>query len=170
MFRRIPNLLMSLCALAAVAQARPSPDDYYGRVIHVDTGDRLEIKCRGQLMHVRLWDVRCPTGARGRQAKQFTRDLAETRGARVKLHGSDGRGSRWAEVIFVGGHTLSEALVRAGLARVNSSGASDARMHAAESEARLSHRGIWADRAEREAATQTVRSRPPFSPRTSVVQ
>ncbi len=146
MFHTFSHLARGVFPLMLFLVARAGwAEEFYGRVVQVDAGDRLEVKHKGHLEHVRLYNVYCPPGSWGDRAKRFTIEIAGSRGVRVHMLGTDLHGSAWVDVIFLGGHTLSEELVQYGFARMNSDAPSNKKLIELEEQARRLRRGIWSD-------------------------
>ncbi len=118
-------ILPIFCAIVMLAGTRGgaaksvSSKDFYGRVIQVDTGDRLDVRHHGEIYHLRLYDIRCPGGHDGERAKALARDMALMRGVRVHIIGRDAKGLTLADVRFVDGRRISTELVRAGVATLD---------------------------------------------------
>ena len=132
-------------AASGAALAAMAPAEFYGRVVKVHSGDRLDVMCNGRPMHTRLFGIRCPRGTFGTEARQFTRQMAHARGVHVVTQGHDRFGTYYAQIRFIGGRNLAQELVRAGLARWDKSQApQDLLLARLESEARNGRRGLWA--------------------------
>jgi endonuclease YncB( thermonuclease family) len=130
-------------------------NEFYGRVVHVYAGDRLDIQCHGRSEHTRLLGIRCPRGLWAEEARQFTRNMAATRGVHVVPRGKDGHGSLFVNVHFIGGRDLGQELVRAGMARWDRQRApGDTVLAALEAQAQRDHRGLWS--AERQKIAMSL--------------
>ena len=159
-FRRFACSVI-LCGFVSHPLWAAEKNGFFGRITHVDAGDRVVVAHDGRDDHLRLEGVDCPRGLRGEQAKAFTRGIAENRSVYVRTFGEDGKGSLWAQVHFFGKHTLAEELVKAGMARcVPGSRTATKALYALEAEARNARRGLWADSSAVVPSTGTVKHRP----------
>lgn len=146
-----------LVALLPLLGASAPKRQYYGRVTGVFAGDRIEVTRQGRREHVRIYGVECPMGPWGDAARQFTRQMAGSRGVHLKIRDHDGHGSSFSEVRFIGGRSLGEELVRNGLAKWSRETApSEKRLGRLESEARRSRKGFWADATKKRAGRAAV--------------
>ena len=117
------TLAISLMSLWFAA-ASPALAPLTGQVVAVHDGDTLTVQNESSLYKVRLSDVDAPEMGQvfGKQARQFTEQMAVGRRVRVNVSMIDMHGRRVGEVIVEDGRVLNEELVHAGLAwyyRVN---------------------------------------------------
>jgi micrococcal nuclease len=102
----------------------------------------------GAAERIRLWGIDCPESkqAFGTRATQFTGDLAFGQTVTVEVRDVDRYKRTVAEIILPDGRNLNQEIVRAGFAWWYRQYAKhDEVLHGLEDEARLSHRGLWAD-------------------------
>ena len=117
------KLAISLMSLWFTA-ATPALAPLTGQVVAVHDGDTLMVKSGPSLYKVRLSDVDAPEMGQvfGKQARQFTEQMALGRRVQVNVTLIDRYDRRIGEVIIEDGRVLNEELVNAGLAwyyRVN---------------------------------------------------
>jgi endonuclease YncB( thermonuclease family) len=117
------KLVISLMSLWFTA-ATPALAPLTGQVVAVHDGDTLMVKSGPSLYKVRLSDVDAPELRQvfGKQARNFTKNLALGRRVQVNVTLIDKHDRRIGEVIIEDGRVLNEELVHAGLAwyyRVN---------------------------------------------------
>ncbi len=119
-------------------------EEFLGRVVKVDAGNRLEVMYNGRPEHIRLYGVACPAGEASAASRQYLQRLTEARAVYVRPIRPDGSGSRLAWVKFIGGHNLSEEVVREGYGRWDPAQAPKyGRLKWLESQARRARRGLW---------------------------
>ena len=111
------TLAISLMSLWFAA-ASPALAPLTGQVVAVHDGDTLTVQNESSLYKVRLSDVDAPEMGQvfGKQARQFTEQMAVGRRVRVNVFMIDRHGRRVGEVIVEDGRVLNEELVHAGLA------------------------------------------------------
>lgn len=141
-------ILISVFAVsgqAGLAPLRP-PTEYFGRVTRVLDGDRIVVNFQGRKRQVLVYGVDCPsTGIWGRQAREFTHDLAARRGVYVRVKRADRRGRSIGQINFIGGRDLGEELVKNGFARWSRKTApKEKQLAILESQARARRVGLWA--------------------------
>ena len=123
-------------------------DTFLGRVVGILDGDTLRVMHDGTAVKVRLYGIDAPEKkqAFGTQARQFTSDLVFKQTVLVLSHGSDRYGRLLGDVWLADGHTLSQVLVRAGMAWwYRQYAQDDTTLAALEAEARVARRGLWVD-------------------------
>ena len=98
--------------------ATPAMAPLSGQVVAVHAGDTLSVQSGGSLHKVRLSEVDAPEMGQvfGKQARQFTEQLALGHQVRVNVSMVDVHGRRIGEVIIDDGWVLNEELVHAGFA------------------------------------------------------
>jgi len=98
--------------------ATPAMAPLSGQVVAVHDGDTLSVQSGGSLHKVRLSDIDAPEMGQvfGKQARQFTEQLALGHQVRVNVSMVDVHGRRIGEVIIDDGWVLNEELVHAGFA------------------------------------------------------
>lgn len=111
------TLAISLMSLWFAA-ASPALAPLTGLVVAVHDGDTLTVQNGSSLYKVRLSDVDAPEMGQvfGKQARQFTEQMALGHRVRVNVSMIDMHGRRVGEVIVDDGRVLNEELVHAGLA------------------------------------------------------
>ena len=111
---KIAIYLMSLWFAATLPAYAPLS----GQVVAVHDGDTLSMQSGDSLYKVRLSDVDAPEMGQvfGKQARQFTEQMALGHRVRVNVSMIDMHGRRVGEVIVDDGRVLNEELVHAGLA------------------------------------------------------
>ena len=123
-------------------------DQFTGKVVGISDGDTISVLREGKAVKVRLYGVDAPEQAQafGTKARQLTGDLAFQRDVTVVIHATDRYGRLVGEVLLPDGRSLSQELVRAGLAWWYRQYASkDTALAQLEAEARTAKRGLWAD-------------------------
>jgi endonuclease YncB( thermonuclease family) len=120
---------------------------FSARVVAVTDGDTLKVLRDGRVEVVRLQGIDAPeTGqAYGTRAKQVAAQLAFSQTVTVHPTGRDRNGRLLAEITLPNGRSLNQAMVRAGYAWWFRRYSTDARLAAAEAEARGAQVGLWAD-------------------------
>lgn len=143
-----------------VALAKPAvPKSWRGKVTKVADGDTVTVRRGTRSVRIRLHGIDCPEKAQrfGQAAKRFTARFALGKVATVEVV-TIGKYGRTVAQIFVGGRSLNEALVKAGLAWWYRRYARRAKLLALlEAQARKAKRGLWAD--PRPVAPWTYRHR-----------
>lgn len=136
--------------------------EFFGRVVKVRAGDRLDVMQDGRPRRIRLYGVECsPRAQAAARAAKFTQQMAEARAVHVRVVGQDRDGLPLARVNFVGGRSLNQELLRAGMARWSKETAPHERILARhESEARLARRGLWRDPANFKRPSRSGRISP----------
>jgi len=122
--------------------------DFTGRVIGVADGDTITVLHNGRGEKIRLYGIDCTEKrqAFGTKAKQFTSEQAFGKDVTIIEHGKDKYGRTLGDVILPDGKSLNEELVYNGLAWWYRKYSKSPRLAAFEMEARLAHRGLWADK------------------------
>jgi micrococcal nuclease len=94
-------------------------EEWSGEVVKVVDGDTFDITHRGSPVRVRLHGADAPESrqAFGMDAKKYASSLALHKIVRVEAIDTDNHGRMVAEVTLPGGQSLTQELVRAGLAR-----------------------------------------------------
>lgn len=144
MNKLIQTILLLVITCSHEAAATPA-SSFTGKVVGVADGDTITV-LRGRIpVRIRLHGVDCPEKkqAFGQRAKQFTSKLVFGKVVRVNVVTTD-KYNRTVGEVFVGGTSLNEALVQAGLAWWYRKYAPRAKMLAFfEGEARAAKRGLW---------------------------
>jgi micrococcal nuclease len=151
--RRSRRLGAIACFVVIVAPVSPSAakspvSSWKGKVVSVADGDTITVLHDKRPVRIRLHGVDAPEKkqAFGRRAKQFTSKFAFGKLVTVKVVAKSGKYGRTIGEVFVGGHSLNEAIVRAGLAWWYRKYARRAKVLALlEAEARKAKRGLWSD-------------------------
>ena len=141
------KLVISLMSLWFTA-ATPALAPLAGQVVAVHDGDTLTVQSGPSLYKVRLSDVDAPELRQvfGKQARDFTKQMALGRRVQVNVTLIDKHDRRIGEVIVEDGRVLNEELVHAGLAwyyRVNP--IKNERLKKLEQVAFSSKLGLWVE-------------------------
>jgi endonuclease YncB( thermonuclease family) len=142
--KRFPLLLLLLC----LASCRPpgTPQAFAGEVVGVHDGDTLTVMNGSRQVKVRLYGVDAPESnqAFGSVSKRFLSTLVFGKTVRVSVQTTD-RYGRSVSRVGVEGADVSLQIIRAGLGWYYKQYSKDASYAAAEAEARVAQRGLWAD-------------------------
>lgn len=138
--------LLLLCFALSVLACEAIAADFIGQVVRVIDGDTIDVLHNGQAERVRLSGIDCPEKGQafGKNAKQFTSNLAFGKEVTVSVHTYDRHGRAIADV-FVGDRNLSHHLLTAGLAWWYRQYSKDEKLGKLEAEARALKRGLWRD-------------------------
>ena len=121
-------------------------EEFAGKVVAVAGGDTITVLRDKTPIKICLQAVDCPEKAQpfGTKAKQFTSDMVFGKVVTVKVVTRDlyGRTVAW---ISVGGKSVSEELLRAGMAWHYRQYDKNPKLAKLEQEARAAKRGLWAD-------------------------
>ena len=140
-------LLTCLLVVASGCGHRPAPASPVWYVVSVHDGDTLRAIDPQKVEHkVRLSGIDAPELGQpfGRVARDRLRELALRQQVAVQVHDQD-RYGRDLATLEAGGEDLNRQLVAEGLAWHFTRYSDDARLAAAEAEARAAGRGLWAD-------------------------
>ena len=142
------KLAISLMSLWFTA-ATPALAPLTGQVVAVQDGDTLTVKSGPSLYKVRLSDVDAPELGQvfGKQARQFTEQMALGQRVQVNVSLIDKHDRRIGEVIVEGGRVLNEELAHAGFAwyyRVNP--IKNERLQRLEQYAFSNKLGLWVEK------------------------
>lgn len=132
----------ALALLAAPCAAQ----QFQGVVVGVTDGDTITVMRGSMPIKVRLFGIDCPESGQpfGKRAKQLTSALVMGKWVTVQTHGVDAYGRTLGEVVLLYGPSLSQELVRAGLAwRYRY--CKDPVLGNLETQARGARLGLWAD-------------------------
>lgn len=140
------RLLLACLAVATLGSACQDGDTFTGRVVGITDGDTLTVLRDGRPERIRLAGIDAPEAGQpfARRARQHLASLAGGREATVQVQGTDRYGRLVARVV-VGDVDVGLEQVRQGLAWHVTRDSRDARLAAAEREARAARRGLWAD-------------------------
>ncbi len=117
------------------------------RVCHVHDGDTLRVSnAQGRELKIRLFGIDAPevSQAFGSRSRDFLVEMVMGQAVDLLVSGIDQDGRTVATVI-ADGESVCLELVRQGLAWHSTRYSSDPDLAAAESEARVARRGLWAD-------------------------
>jgi micrococcal nuclease len=144
---RMPGCGGASAAKASPTAGKAAQKEISGEVVAVLDGDTIDVLSQGKAARVRLAGIDCPekSQAFGMQAKKLTSDLCFGRNVRVRIATTDRYGRNIGFVTLPDGRSLSEEILRAGLAWWYRDYSKDERLGALEREARLARRGLWAD-------------------------
>jgi endonuclease YncB( thermonuclease family) len=144
------HCILGLLLLATHTLAQ---DVMRGRCVAVSDGDTIKVLATGrELLRIRVAWIDCPelSQAFGRRAKQFMSALVFGKDVELHPHASD-RYGRIGAMAFVDGRDVGSELIKAGLAWAyeyylpEACPQIQAQYTAAETAARVSHRGLWVD-------------------------
>lgn len=141
-YLKLPLICLAISLLACDAFAA----DFTGQVVRVIDGDTIEVLHNGQAERIRLNGIDCPEKGQafGKNAKQFTSNLAFGKEVTVRPHTYDRHGRTVADVL-VANRNLSRELLTAGLAWWYHQYSKDEELGKLEAEARTGKRGLWRD-------------------------
>lgn len=145
---RQPGIRSAVAALVLLGVAGTlAAEDFRGQVIGVTDGDTISVLRVSRPTAVRLHGVDAPERAQafGARAKQFVAALAFGRTVTVAQRGIDRYGRTIGDISLPDGRDLAQELVRAGYGWWYRRYSSDYRLAALEAQARVEHRGLWAD-------------------------
>jgi endonuclease YncB( thermonuclease family) len=134
-------LLMALPILVCAEQ-------FAGKVVGISDGDTISVLRAGKAVKVRLYGIDAPEKAQafGTKARQFTATLVFQKDVTVIMRATDLYGRIVGEVLLPDGRSLSQELVKAGMAWwYKPYAAKDTTLAQLEAEARAAKRGLWAD-------------------------
>jgi micrococcal nuclease len=123
-------------------------DQFTGKVVGISDGDTISVLREGKAVKVRLHGVDTPekVQAFGTKARQFTGDLVFQRDVTVDVRATDRYARLVGEMLLPDGRSLTQELVRAGLAWwYRQYAPHDTTLAQLEAEARTARRGLWAD-------------------------
>ena len=124
-----------------------------GKVVGVSDGDTITVLNENTktTTRIRVYGIDCPESGQpfGRKAKEFTSKMVF--GKVVEIHPvEEDRYGRLVAHVYIGGVSLAEELVRAGLAwvytRYCKSVVTCNRLHQLQQEARDEKKGLWSDK------------------------
>lgn len=145
--RAIQFSLVLACLLFAFQVAGAA--SFSGQVVGVSDGDTISVLHDGKAEKIRLNGIDCPESHQdfGRQAKQFTSDLAFNKTVTVEVNDHDKYGRTLGDIILPDGRNLNRELVRAGFAWWYKQYSQDLSLRELEAEARAAKRGLWQNTA-----------------------
>lgn len=142
-------LLLALLGAAATSGfAADAPAPFEGQVKSISSGDAVTLLVDGRSVRVRLADVQCPRPHQPffKFAKRHTYELIFGTPVRVEPVSVGKNGVVIGRVRTLRGHSLSESLVKEGLAWWDRRAVpEDRRLEKLELKARKARRGLWAD-------------------------
>ena len=174
MLRRVRPILLvaGVAFLLPCCRAGAKEGAFTANVVGVKDGDTIVVLRDKEQIVIRLQGVDAPekTQAFGQKAKELTSDMVAGKDVTGRPVAKD-RYGRTVAFIDIGGHSLNEALVEAGLAWHYRQYDKTKRLDDLESAARDAKRGLWADanptapwefrRAPKAAATPPAPAPPP---------
>ena len=127
-----------------VSSMRTLPYIIEGTVVSVTDGDTIVVLSGSARFKIRLNGIDCPEHdqAYGQKAKEFTLAIAGQKAVSVTVRDIDRYGRSVGDVA-VGGVSLNERLVEAGLAWQYRKYSNDERLARLERDAREAKRGLW---------------------------
>jgi endonuclease YncB( thermonuclease family) len=123
-------------------------EKFEGRVVGVAAGHAVTVLNGGRSERVRLFDAQSPRSDQpfATAAKKFTATEAFEQLVTVEVKSRDANGVCFAKIRLPGGRSLSEMLVKQGLAWWNRTAApDDRRLERLERKAKEARRGLWSD-------------------------
>lgn len=134
-------LILFACAQSIKAET------FDATVTGVIDGDTIEVLHNGTPERIRLSQIDCPekSQAYGTRAKEATSSLVFGKHVQVDSHGHDRYGRTIADIHTDDGTDLNKKLVELGLAWQYLRYSQSKDLAGEESNARSSHRGLWAD-------------------------
>lgn len=138
----IPFLLLFQLSCPPFAVASP----VRGECVGVSDGDTVTLLIEGRPEKVRLYGIDAPEKSQpfGQRAKQYASTLVFRRQVMLERTDTD-RYGRTVGRVSVGGRSLNEEMLRAGLAWHYAAYSRDAGFASLERKARLERRGLWID-------------------------
>lgn len=133
-------------ALAVTGFSEDAPPPFEGQVKSISSGDAITLLANGRSVRVRLADVQCPRPHQPffKFAKRHTYELIFGTPVRVEIVSVGKNGIVVGRIKTPRGHSLSESLVKEGLAWWDRRGApDDRRLEKLELKARKARRGLW---------------------------
>ncbi|MCB5223868.1 MAG: thermonuclease family protein [Candidatus Cloacimonadaceae bacterium] len=126
----------------------PSGDQLKGRVVKVQDGDTITLLVGSTQHKIRLQGIDCPEKGQpfGTVSTKFTSDSVFGKTVTVEWEEKDRYGRVLGDVIYDGKKSLSEELVKAGLAWHYKQYSKDPVLAALEIKARTTKKGLWADK------------------------
>jgi endonuclease YncB( thermonuclease family) len=125
-----------------------SAEQFTGKVVGISDGDTISVLREGKAVKVRLHGVDTPEKAQafGTQARKFTSDMVFQQTVTVAIRNTDRYGRLVGEVLLPDGRSLTQELVKAGMAWwYRQYAPNDPTLAQLEAEARLAKRGLWAE-------------------------
>jgi len=145
--------LSLLLCLALAVPALATPAQFTALVIAVADGGAISVLTQDkQQVKIRLYGIDCPERGHsfGNRAKQATSDAVFGKNVTVQPVETDRDGQMVAIVLMPGGRSLSEHLVREGLAWVLAKNCTQedrcAPLRRLEQSAKMQKRGMWEDK------------------------
>ena len=123
-------------------------EQFTGKVVGISDGDTMSVLREGKAVKVRFYGVDAPEKAQdfGTKARQLTAALVFQTEVTIVIHVTDRYGRIVGEVLLPDGRSLSQELVKAGMAWwYRPYAAKDTTLAQLEAEARAAQRGLWAD-------------------------
>src|SRR5439155_11941608 len=123
-------------------------EQFTGKVVGISDGDTISVLREGKAVKVRLYGVDAPEKAQafGTKARQFTADMLFQKEVTIVIHATDRYGRIVGEVLLPDGRSLSQELVKAGMAWwYRPYAAKDTTLAQLEAETRAAQRWLWAD-------------------------
>src|SRR5207247_5883541 len=117
-YRRLHVVQSVVWLLLMVAPVLVHAEQFTGKVVGISDGDTISVLREGKAVKVRLYGVDAPEKAQafGTQARKFTGDLVFQRDVTVVVHTTDRYGRLVGDVLLPDGLSLTQELVKAGLA------------------------------------------------------
>jgi micrococcal nuclease len=145
---RLPMVSLLVWLLLVVWLILVHAEPFSGKVVGLSDGDTISVLREGKAVKVRLYGVDAPEKAQafGTQARKFTGDLVFQRDVTVVVHTTDRYGRLVGDVLLPDGLSLTQELVKAGLAWwYRQYAPNEPALAQLEAEARTAKRGLWAE-------------------------
>jgi endonuclease YncB( thermonuclease family) len=139
--------VLGACVLSVRATASEE-NKFEGRVVSVAAGHAMTVLADGGPARVRLFDAQSPRSDQpfSADAKKLTASEVFDRTVTVEVKKRDANGVLFAKIRLPGGRSLSELLVKEGLAWWNRTAApDDRRLERLERKAQKARRGLWSN-------------------------
>lgn len=140
--------------IAAVIAMPVAADAFDAKVVGISDGDTIRVLADGQQVTVRLAEIDAPEKSQpfGAKAKQSLSDMCFDKQARITTQGHDRYGRTVGRIYcFTPGVKVeidaNAEQVRRGMAWVFDRYATDQSLYRLQDDARIDHRGLWADSA-----------------------
>ena len=144
---RLQTLFLCVWLLVLIPQIQA--ESLYAKVTGIMDGDTVEILVNKNPIRIRLYGIDCPEASQafGTVAKKFTSQLVFGKNVRAELFGYDKYRRRLGDIVLEDGTSLSQQLLKNGLAWWYQKYASENKaLQSLEKEAKDRKLGLWADK------------------------
>ena len=138
----VSGLVLTINLVSILAHA-----EFVGKVVGVIYGDSIRVMHEGKAEQIRLLGIDCPEKRQpfGARAKEYTSELAFGQDVTVYGERRDRYGRLLAEVRLPDGRSLSQEILKAGLAWWFRKYSNDLRLGELERQARVAKNGLWVE-------------------------